>query len=194
MNIVKEKKKGLKRALQRVGLLFKHKEEEPTGLKGQIFIKGYESGEQVLSWESPNVIVNTASILVARLLKDPSEPTFGIRYLGVGQGSPSWDKQDPPAPTTNQTSLESEIFRKAVDQTTFINPVTGENSETPTNVVDYAFNFLEGEATGALVELGLYGGDATDGLNTGTLVNYRTFPVLNKTNAMAFTIIIRITS
>ena len=65
---------------------------------------------------------------------------------------------------------------------------------TPTNIVDYALNFLEGDATGPIVELGLFGGDATDGLNTGTLVNYRTFPVINKTNSMAFTIVIRITA
>lgn len=177
----------------RLGMCFKH-DETIEGLKGHVSIKAYEKGELVYDWASPNVIVNTASILVARLLKDSREPTGGITYLAVGTGDDNWDLQDPPAPTTNQVQLASELFRIPVTSSTFINPEDGSESTTATNVVDYAFNFQESDAVGPLVEMGIFGGDATNGRDTGTMVNYRTFPVLNKTNSMAFTIIIRITT
>jgi len=169
-------------------------EEATKGIKGFVTIRAFENGKEVYSWGRPNVIVNTASILVARLLKDSTEPTGGITFLAVGTGDPSWDLQDPPAPTTNQVQLESELLRIPVTSSTYINPEDGTESVDPTNIVDYAFNFQESDAVGALVEMGLYGGDASVGKDTGTLVNYRTFPVLNKTNSMAFTIIIRITT
>lgn len=191
MAIFKEMYGKVKQAAQSFGMFFRH-EESTHQMKGHIFIKEYHTGE--ILWESKNIIVNTASILVARLLKDSNEPSNGITHLALGTGATGWDLQDPPAPTTSQTRLEAELYRKAATSTAFINPVDGSQSITPTNIVDYAFHYLEGDATGPIVELGLFGGDATDGLNTGTMVNYRTFPVINKTNSMAFTIIIRLTA
>jgi hypothetical protein len=193
MAFYKEWIKNIKKVGTRLALSILHLEEYHR-MKGQIFIRGYENGNLVLDFMTPNVIVNTASILVARLLKDSKEPSNGIAYLAVGTGDPGWNLQDPPAPTTTQTQLVSELFRKAVTESFYIDPVTGGNAIDPTNIVDYHFNFNESEAVGAIVELGLFGGDATDGLNTGTMVNYRTFPVLNKTNSMAFVIIVRITT
>jgi hypothetical protein len=193
MGTFREICKQVKSIGHKYGFLFKH-EEEVRGYKGEIFIKGYEEGKLVLNLYTPNVIVNTASILIARLLKDSSEPIGGITFLSLGTGGAGWDLQDPPAPTTNQTQLEAELYRKRYTGTAFINPLDGTESSEPTNIVDYSFNFLESEAVGPIVELGLFGGDATDVINTGTLVNYRTFPVINKTNSMAFTIIIRITT
>jgi len=173
-------------------------DESVPSLKGRLMLRGYESGELVYSYDSPNVIVNTASILIARLLKDCSEPSGGISYLAVGTGDPAWDIQDPPAPTTSQTALEGELDRKAISSanTNFVDPDTGDpvGDATPTNIVDYAVTFSESEAVGAIVEMGLVGGDATDATDTGTLVNYRTFPVINKTNSMTLSVIFRITA
>lgn len=183
--------------IRKVGILlgFVQKYEEVTkGIRGLVTIKAYEDGDLVYSWSKSNVIVNTASVLVARLLKDSAEPVGGITYLAVGTGDPGWNLQDPPAPTTNQVQLESELLRIPVTSSTYINPEDGSESTTATNIVDYAFNFQESDAVGPLVEMGLYGGDASAGKDSGTLVNYRTFPVLNKTTSMAFTIIIRITT
>jgi hypothetical protein len=193
MRIFKECLKNVKKMGTRLAMSIFHL-EQAAQIKGEIFIKGYIKGEMVLDYYTPNVIVNTASVLVARLLKDSSEPTHGISYLAVGTGDPGWNLQDPPAPTTTQTRLVSELFRKPVTSTSFIDPLTGAETPDATNVVDYAFNFNESEAVGAIVELGLFGGEATDGLSTGSMINYRTFPVLNKTNSMAFVIIIRITT
>lgn len=171
-------------------------QEGTRGLKGEFFIKAYENGELVHDYHQKNVIVNSASILVARLLKDSSEPTGGITYLAVGTGGALWNIQNPPAPTTSQTRLEAELGRKHISpsQTTFVDPSTGDPINTPTNVVDFAVTFSEAEAVGPIVEMSLFGGDATDALNSGTMLNYRTFPVINKTNSMTLSIIFRITA
>ena len=168
--------------------------EKTNKMKGEIFIKAFEQGVEIFSYESPNVIVNTASVLVASLLKDPNQVSGGITHLAVGVGEPGWDLQNPPAPTTNQTTLASELIRKRVTSTAFIDPTSGEVSEIPTNVVDYSFEFTEAEAVGAIVELGLFGGEATEESGSGLMVNYRTFPVINKTSAMSFVIVVRITT
>jgi len=168
--------------------------EKTNKIKGEIFIKAFEKDKLVLSYYQPNVIVNTASVLVARLLKDPSEVSGGITFLALGTGEAGWNLQNPPAPTTTQTALASEIVRKRLTSASFIDPTSGEISETPTNVVDYNFEFTEPEAVGAIVELGLFGGDAAEEVGSGLMVNYRTFPVINKTSSMSFVIVVRITT
>jgi hypothetical protein len=164
------------------------------GMKGRLFLKAYEQGELVYDYSSPNIIVNTASILIARLLKDNAEPMSGISYLSIGSGNGSWDPFDPPAPTTAQTRLEYEFFRKAIDLATFVHPETGEPTTVYTNIVDYSVTFGEGEAVGPILEMGLFGGDATAEINSGTMINWRTFPVINKTSTMTLTVIFRITA
>jgi len=169
-------------------------EDDSTKLKGELYLKAYENGELVHEYRKSNIIVNTASILIARLLKDNSEPTNGISYLAVGSGNSSWQLLDPPAPTTSQTRLENELYRKSIDLATFVDPDTGEPTETQTNIVDYSISFGEAEAVGPIMELSLFGGDATEEPNSGTMVNWRTFPVISKTNTMTLTVIFRITS
>jgi hypothetical protein len=144
---------------------------------------------------STNIIVNTAGILIARLIKDNHEPDAGISYLAVGTGAAGWSLQNPPQPTVTQVHLENEIARKAftTEDVSFVDPMTGEHVSTPTNVVDFTATYGETEGVGPLVEMGLFGGDATDLADSGTEVNYRTFPVINKSNSMTLTIIFRIT-
>lgn len=174
------------------------REKENISLpRGYLFIKAYDmalDGKLVYNYEEHNIIVNTASILIARLLKNNTEPQNGISYLAIGSGSGEWDLFDPPAPTTSQINLENEFYRKAIDVSTFIHPETGEPTSAHTNIVDYAVTLGEGEAVGPIVELSLFGGDATSEINTGTMINWRTFPVVNKTSTMSVTIIFRITS
>jgi len=168
--------------------------EDTKTLKGELFVKAYDDGKLVYDYHHSNIIVNVASILIARLLKDSAEPAGGITYLAVGSGNESWDMFDPPAPTTSQTLLENEYYRKAIDMSTFVHPTTGEPTTTDTNIVDYVVTFGEAEGVGPMVELGLFGGDATSERNTGTMINWRTIPVINKTATMTLTIIFRITS
>lgn len=186
-------KLGLRKQLFRIATGMRE-EEYYKGAKGRLILVAKEGNDIVWEHTQDNIIVNTASILIARLLKDPTEPDSGISFLGVGSGNDSWDPFDPPAPTTSQTLLEDEFYRKAISKSTFVDPQTGEPTTVSTNIVDYATSFSESEAVGPIMELALFGGEATSTLNTGTMVNWRTFPVLNKTNAMTLTIIFRITT
>jgi|WetSurMetagenome_2_1015567.scaffolds.fasta_scaffold687172_1 hypothetical protein len=195
MGVFKEKTKRLLNMFK-LSTVWREKETMP-GVKGELILKAYDmalGGKLVYSYRHKNIIVNTASILMARLLKDSSEPSNGISFLAVGSGSGEWDLFDPPAPTTSQTQLEYEYYRKAIEVSTFVHPETGEPTNAYTNIVDYAVTFGEGEAVGPMVELGLFGGDATSELNSGTMVNWRTFPVINKTSTMSVTVIFRITT
>lgn len=168
--------------------------ESTRPLRGELTIKAYEGGKLVHEYRQHNIIVNVASILIARLLKDSNEPAAGITYLAVGSGNSAWDPFDPPAPTTSQTMLENEFWRKRIDMSTFIHPETGEPTTTKTNIVDYVVTFGEAEAVGPIVELSLFGGDATSEVNSGTMINWRTIPVINKTSTMTLTVIFRITA
>lgn len=195
MSFFKEK---TKRMLNMFKLSTSMREKEDVRrMKGELFIKAYDmlqDGKLVYEYHRSNIIVNTASILIARLLKDSSEPQNGISYLAVGSGSGEWDLFDPPAPTTSKTFLENEFYRKSIDVSTFVHPETGEPTNAYTNIVDYAVTFGEGEGVGPIVEMGLFGGDATAEINSGTMINWRTFPVINKTSTMSVTVIFRITS
>lgn len=174
--------------------VIKNNESYPQ-LKGELFIKAYdtsEDGKLVYRYHHSNVIVNTASILISRLLKNNSEPAAGIAYLALGEGSSDWDIQDPPAPNTSKSLLEQEICRKSIDASTFIDPESGEPTTAHTNIVDYCVTLGEAEGVGPIVEMGLFGGDATEAMNSGTMINWRTFPVINKTNTMIVTIVFRI--
>jgi len=172
--------------------------ERTKGLNGEyeIVCRDYKTGDIVEKRSGHNLIVNSASILIARLLKDNQEPDAGISYLAVGTGAAGWNLQSPPQPTNTQTQLNSELTRKAFDtaDVNFIDPDTGDPTTIPTGVVDFSMTFAETEAVGALTEMGLFGGDASDLRNSGTQVNYRTFPVLNKTNSMVMTITFRISA
>jgi hypothetical protein len=192
MSFFKENLERIKQALHIKSVM--RERETLRGLRGELFMKGYEAGELVYEYHKSNIIVNTASILIARLLKDNKEPNAGISYMGVGSGNGEWDPFDPPAPTTSQTRLENEFYRKAIDLATFVQPETGEPTTVNTNIVDYSTTFGEGEAVGPWLEMGMFGGDATSELGSGNMVNWRTFPVVNKTSTMAMTIIFRITS
>ena len=168
--------------------------ENVGGLHGRLFIKAYEGGALVYDYESPNVIVKSASVLIARLLKDNTEPNAGISYFAVGTGNPVWSLQNPPAPAVTQVMLEAELARRALDPdaTHFVDS-DGSSTLVATNIVDFTATFGESEAVGPIVEMALFGGDATAALNSGTMLNYRTFPVLNKTASMTFTVVFRIT-
>ena len=171
-------------------------EEKIKPLHGEYWMTLRENGKVIETRHDTNIIVNTASVLIARLLKDSHEPDGGITYLAVGTGATGWNLQNPPQPTNTQIALFNEISRKAftTQDISFIDPDTGNPTTIPTNVIDLTATFAETEGVGPLVEMGLFGGDATDLPDSGTEVNYRTFPVLNKSNSMTLTIIFRITA
>lgn len=182
-------------------------------LMGEVWIKHEDRNGTVLDERHfNNVITKDASIFLARLCKDPDEPTSGIFALAVGTGDVGFDLQNPPAATSNDRALIAEIARKQLSSTAFIDS-GGNPTAIPTNVVDFTTTFSESEAVGPLIEMGLIAApiDTTPPLTAvpvtpatpydpaldlttfDTLFNSRRFPVINKQNTTTLTIVWRIT-
>lgn len=191
MGIIKE---YFKKAKENMGSGFNvnFKEESKYKIHGEVFLKLHDSDGNIIEEHKKNVIVDDASILIARLIKDNTEPLHGAYCLAVGTGNVGWDPMNPPAASNTQTALEAELVRKQFSSTNFVTG-SGTISATPTNIVDFTTTFTESEAVGALVEMGLIGGDATLTPSSGTLMNYLTFKVINKSNTSVLTITWRLT-
>ena len=131
----------------------------------------------------------------------------GLKYLAIGTGTlqdpdlpydestnPSlWDLQHPPEEDITTTKLAGELFRKKFTDWKFLDS-TGNLASSPTNILLLSTTFLEMEAVGPLVEMGLVGGDdANDDPDTGILFNYKTFKVWNKPSDCRLSICWKIT-
>jgi len=171
-------------------------------MSGEYFIKlGNDLSRQEVI-EAPdlhkkNIIVDVASELIAEwaftgTITLVSEHVPGILTLAVGTGDVGWDLQNPPAPTANQTLLESELTRKTFASKTYVDSI-GDPTATRTNVVDFTTTYLEAEAVGPLVEMGLFGGTGATSTNGGLMLNFTTFAVINKPSTSQLTIIYRLT-
>lgn len=183
-------------------------------IRGDVFIEVRDGKTGALQErrELLNLVVLDASILLARLAKNSQEPPHGIFALAVGTGQAGWNPMSPPAATNTQRSLWSELARKTFATTNFIDQ-NGIPVAYPTHVVDFTTTYAEAEAVGPLVEMGLIGGNVNSNLsirspvtpangpydptvdltNFDTLVNYLTFPVINKPATSTLTIVWRLT-
>ena len=149
---------------------------------GEIFMKlGAATREEVMvnpDRHLHNIIVDVASDQIAEWAIANNTLTFprvdGIMTLAVGTGDIGWDLQNPPPETAAQTQLESELTRKVFANQTYIDPITLLPTITRTNIVDYTTSFLESEAVGPLVEMGLFAGTGATGAGGGTMINYLT--------------------
>ncbi len=170
-------------------------------IRGDVFflMKDAASGEVQHDSCIRNVVVMDASILIARLMKNSSEPPHGIFGLAVGTGDSGWNPLSPPAATNTQRALYAEITRKTFTATEFIT-ASGAPVAYQTRVVDFTTTFTESEAVGPLVEMGLIGGNVSSNLAVRnpvspangpynaavdltayeTLCNYLTFNVISK--------------
>jgi len=165
-----------------------------------------------------NVITADASIFIARTNVNNTSVTAGMWGLAVGTGANGWNPMSPPAATSAQRSLFSELARGAFTSISFTDTF-GNPSSIPTNIVDYTTTFTASQAVGPLVEMGLIAAPintspsyiqgpnnpltmpipnsaTTPPLNQSlydVLFNYRTFPVINKSNTATLTLDWRIT-
>lgn len=191
----------------------RYPEDARISIKGEVFttLRNTRTGE-VDRRHHTNIVTLDASILIARLMKDSQEPPKGAFVLAVGSGDVGWDLQAPPAATNTQRALYSEITRKTFSNTQFIDG-GGAPTAIPTNVVDFTTTYTESEAVGALVEMGLIGGNIDSNLAIKnpvsppngpydplvdltafeTLINYLTFPVINKPATSTLEIVWRLT-
>ena len=125
---------------------------QPTGTF--IFdMRDARSGEQLVYWEKPNLIVRDAGILAASLFNGDAVNPLGLTMLAVGTGA-TGDPLSPDAPTSGQRKLNNEIERKAFAATQYRNS-SGVAVAIKTNVVDFTTTFSESEAVGPLNEMGL---------------------------------------
>lgn len=191
----------------------RYEEDARTYIRGDVFIKLHDTSTgEVQEFEKRNLIVKDASILIARLMKDNAEPTKGSYVLAVGTGDSGWNPMSPPAPTNTQRALYSELTRKTFALTQFVDEA-GAPTAIPTNVVDFSTTFTESEAVGPLVEMGLIGGNISTNMavrnpvsppngayspsldltTRETLINYLTFPVINKPATSTMEIVWRLT-
>lgn len=177
--------------------MFKNNEmfQKPKGEIGIVMHRGgtYDintdsltpDAEIIKSIEFPNLIVNKASILMAQRMAPGSAPDVntgtyipdGLQFLAVGTGYGTGDYMNPEPASLVATTLKTELFRKEFTSWTFVDPVSGNNTTTPTNILKLVTTFLESEAVGPLVEMGLFGGDASATSNSGHMFNYKTFAV-----------------
>lgn len=165
-------------------------------LHGEIIItlKNPDGAEEIRNYK--NIIVNVASALMAELMSRdgsiarPYVP--GAQVLAVGTGGLGWDLQNPPVATVSQTQLENELDRNIFSDVTYVDGL-GVPTITRTNIVDFSTTFGPSEANGALVEMGLFGGTNSTAAVSGTMLNYKTFPVLNKASGSTLTIVWRLT-
>jgi len=161
----------------------------------KITMKDIITGQEEIR-EGNNIIVTVASNLMAELMRGiigdlTRVQVDGIKVLAVGTGGIGWDLQNPPAATLVQTLLENELYRKEFDSVNYIDTM-GSVTPTRTNIIDLTTVFDTTEANGALVEMGLFGGNNALLTNDGSIVNYFTFPVLNKTASNTLTIVWRL--
>jgi len=205
--MINEKNKELKESGARFGLGITYKEEtKKYRMTGEFFITINHKEKEVEKYHFKNIIVDSASLLIARLLAsgqttlDPSGPNHGIWVLAVGTGEPGWDKLNPPPATATQTQLASELTRKRFANVNFVKTDgSGLPASTITNIIDFQTVFSESEAVGPIMELGMFGGgtgseDIELTPNSGTLINYRTIAVITKPNTATLSIIFRITT
>jgi len=200
----------------KVGMGHRYGEPSLLTVQGHVFfeMRDARTGELQLERDQKNVVTLDAGLLVARLMKDPTEPAHGINMLGVGTGALG-AILNPDAPSNEQRRLNNEITRKTFSETTFRDS-NGAAVAIPTNVVDFTTIYGESEAVGPLNEMGLLstisnnptiinnnpnfagqGGqpyDPTiDVTNYDELVNYLTFSVISKPATSILTITWRLT-
>lgn len=169
-----------------------------------------KTGEMLLSTERDNVVTLDASVLAARLFRDPSEPVHGINMLAIGSGA-TGALLSPNIADNRQRKLNAELARKGFTSTLFRDSV-GNAVAYPTNIVDFTTSYAEAEAVGPLNEMGLMStisnNTATRNPNPNsfptrdttvdlsdydTLVNYLTFPVISKPSTAVLSITWRLT-
>lgn len=192
--------------------------EDKLGIKvkGDVFgVIRYEDGREEIVLDKSNVYTLDGGILAAVLFSKNLGAGFtrGIDMLAVGTGA-SGSTASPDIADYRQRKINVPLFRKTFTSRVYRKP-NGDSSTVPTNIVDFTTTFESADAVGALTEMGLMcslsgvsGGSAefsqltdvfpdrdltTDITGSDILVNYLTFPVINKPSGAILAITWRLT-
>lgn len=152
----------------------------------------FRLGNIIQEMHVKNLIVAMASNFMAKRMRPGASWGAGITHLEVGTGVGTGTTQAPQVEDVNQKTLRQALARKAIDSWTYLDSA-GNATATETNVIQLTTTFNETDAIGAIVEMGLFGGDAADTLGTGYMFNYKVFPVWNKQSGMKLTVIWKLT-
>lgn len=133
-----------------------------------------------------NVLTPGFATLAARLFLNNTEPLGGLLYCGIGSGDSGWNPlEQPPAAVGDETDMIAEFARKPWSNKYFVDsdavPATvAEAIAQNLNTVDFEVVFAESEGVGSIMEIGIWGGDATATLGSGTLCDYETIGLITK--------------
>jgi hypothetical protein len=152
----------------------------------------FPEGTVIREMHVKNLIVSKASTFMAKRMRPGTSWGAGISHLEVGTGVGTGTTQAPQVESVSQTALRTPLARKAITSWTYLD-TAGAATAAETNVVQITTTFLETEAIGAIVEMGLFGGDSTTTLSSGYMFNYKVFPVWNKQSGMQLTVIWKLT-
>lgn len=146
--------------------------ERSLSVKGHLKIfKRIEGEKDVLLDEGDNLITNLGFQQIARMWGGPQSPnTYADeRPFYIAAGNPG----SPTAPTTSDTQLESEQFRKTFSQRTFLG--------APVNGVQFEMLMDKSEGgTLTYTEAGLFAGENSSAADSGELIARRTFTGIPK--------------
>ncbi|WP_017814481.1 hypothetical protein [Paenibacillus shenyangensis] len=165
----------------------------PVGLVSVILHKGpLADGQIIEEFHIKNLIVANASRFMAKRMRPGANWGAGITHLEVGTGVGDGTQASPQAASLSQTVLRSPLARKAITSWTYLDS-NGQATSAESNILQLTTTFLENEANGAVVEMGMFGGDASNTLGSGYMFNYKTVPVINKTSEYQLTFAWRLT-
>lgn len=192
-----------------IGFGFNFNQKVPS-VKGRVTVKVIEEGQEKVIFEKDNIYTLDGGVLAAMQFSVGSRP---LTHLAVGTGA-SGVSSSPDIPDSRQRSLNVELERKTFSSVVY-RDVNGNISAVPTNVIDFTSVFQSAEAVGPINEMGLISravlnqvnpvlengapvvfpsrDTSVDLNNFDVLVNYLTFPVINKPNGSVLAITWRLT-
>jgi len=215
--MIKSKINPLKTTAVNFGLSFA---ESSIKVKGDVLgVLTHEDGTEEVVIDKSNVYTLDGGVLAAILFSNnlgASHSRF-INVLVVGSGA-SGSSLSPDVADYRQRKIEVPVYKKGFSSVYYRTPegAISENAVTgdpiPTHIVDFTTTFEASEANGSLTEMGLMSSlDANtqnfqqtedvfpdrdtekDLLGYDILVNYLTFPVINKPNGAVLAITWRLT-
>lgn len=162
------------------------KDLAPLKLQGVCIVDKikYTDGHVETMERDHNLVVNSVLPLILALLGNDSNYT-GIQYWAVGSGSSTWDTSQP-EPELTETQLTNELGRITVDPSNiyFVDDDTFEKIEGTSNTLEIKTTFGLQDCNGTWREFALFGGNATEDINTGVMINKKHHAVLTKTSDM----------
>jgi len=165
----------------------------------------HEDGSEEIVVDKRNIYTLDGGILASMLFKG-EQGVGGLKSLAVGSGAKG-DASSPDIATDQQRRLNVEVERKEFSAVVY-RKADGSVSNVPTNVIDFTTVFAENEANSGLNEMGLISpvtpsvqndqdpqdrDVSRDLRNYDILVNYLTFPVINKPQGSVLAITWRLT-